>query len=626
VESAAEQPGDPAVLPCPLTWTILRMNLASPALSPIRFGPEIVAGGVTFRLWAPRQDRVVLVLNGDIRLRMAREPDGWHRLHVAETGPGTRYMFELDDGLLVPDPASRHQPHDVHGPSEVIDPARFVWTDQAWRGRPWHEAVIYELHVGAFTAAGTFNAAIERLDYLADLGVTAIELMPVAEFPGSRNWGYDGVLLFAPDACYGHPDDLKALVDAAHARGIMVLLDVVYNHFGPDGNYLAAYAPIFNDVHHTPWGAAVNYDADGSGTVREFVIQNAAFWIEQFHFDGLRLDAVHTIKDDSENHVLTEIPARLREFARGRAVHLVLENEMNEVSRLVRGDCGAPVQYTAQWNDDVHHVLHTAATGESAGYYQEYAGDTAKLGRALAEGFAFQGDLRSDRGRGGPSSALPPTAFVAFIQNHDQIGNRAFGERLTAIAPAEAVRALAGIYLLLPQIPMLFMGEEFGAAQPFPFFCDFAGDLAEAVRNGRRNEFARFPDFADPQRRETIPDPGAAATFAAAKLDWDAASGGAHARWLDLYRELLRIRHRDIIPRLAGMAGHAGRFEVIETAAVRVDWTLADGSRLTLLANLKSEPAAPTAVSQPVIWMAKPQDPSFAAWQVIWSLSGPADK
>jgi maltooligosyltrehalose trehalohydrolase len=604
------------------------MNLHTSAMSPIRFGPEFVARGVAFRLWAPRQQRVVLILNGDIRLQMARDEGGWHRLHVVGTGPGTRYMFELDDGLHVPDPASRHQPHDVHGPSEVIDASRFRWTDHAWRGRPWHEAVIYELHVGAFTAAGTFLAAIERLDYLAQLGVTAIELMPVAEFPGKRNWGYDGVLPFAPDASYGHPDDLKALVDAAHARGIMVLLDVVYNHFGPDGNYLAAYAPIFNDLHHTPWGAAVNYDAEGSETVREFVIQNAAFWIEQFHLDGLRLDAVHAIKDDSENHLLTEIPTRLREVAGGRTIHLVLENEENEVSRLLRGEHGAPVQYTAQWNDDVHHVLHTAATGESAGYYAEYAGDTAKLGRALAEGFAFQGDLMPYRGRarGEPSGALPPTAFVGFIQNHDQIGNRAFGDRLTAIAPKDAVRALAGIYLLLPQIPMLFMGEEFCAAQPFPFFCDFSGDLADAVRNGRRAEFARFPEFDDPQRREQIPDPGAAETFLSAKLDWDAADSGEHARWLALYRELLLIRHRDIIPRLAGIGGHAGRFEVIETAAVRVDWNLADNSRLSLLANLKSEPAAPTSsIPGRVIWTAQPQHTALAAWQAIWTLDAPAD-
>jgi maltooligosyltrehalose trehalohydrolase len=602
------------------------MDLPASALSPIRFGPEIAPGGVTFRLWAPHQARVILILNDDIRLQMQREQDGWHQLHVAETGPGTRYMFELDDGLRVPDPASRHQPHDVHGPSEVIDPARFRWTDHAWRGRPWHEAVIYELHVGAFTPAGTFRAAIERLDYLAELGITAIELMPVAEFPGSRNWGYDGVLLFAPDASYGHPDDLKALVDAAHARGLMVLLDVVYNHFGPDGNYLAAYAPIFNDLHHTPWGAAVNYDAEGSEMVREFVLQNAAFWIEQFHLDGLRLDAVHAIKDDSENHLLTEIPARLREAAPDRLIHLVLENEENEASRLLRGDQGQPVQYTAQWNDDVHHVLHTAATGESAGYYGEYAGDTTKLGRALAEGFAFQGDLMAYRGRarGEPSAALPSTAFVAFIQNHDQIGNRAFGERLTAIAPAEAVRALAGIYLLLPQVPMLFMGEEFGAAQPFPFFCDFAGELADAVRNGRRAEFARFPEFADPRRREQIPDPGATATFLSAKLDWDAANGGTHARWLELYRELLGIRHSEIIPRLAGASGHAGRFELIEPAAVRVDWTLADNSCLTLLANLKPNPAAPQpAIPGRAIWTAQPQRADLSAWQVIWSLAEP---
>lgn len=590
-----------------------------------RFGPQLVDGGVLFRLWAPKRPRVLLRLEGDSVARAMRQADdGWHLLEVPGAGPGSRYWFEFEDGLRVPDPASRFQPQDVHGPSEVIDPQRYRWRDQHWRGRPWHEAVIYELHIGAFTAAGTFQAAIERLDHLAELGVTAIELMPVAEFPGQRNWGYDGVLLFAPDASYGHPDDLKALVDAAHARGLMVLLDVVYNHFGPDGNYLAAYAPLFNDRHHTPWGAAVNYDGEGAALVREFMLQNAAFWIEEFHFDGLRLDAVHAIKDDSQNHLLTEIPHRLHTVANGRPIHLIIENEHNEVSRLLRGRDDRPVQYTAQWNDDVHHGLHTAATGESSGYYHDYAGDTAKLGRALAEGFAFQGELMTYRGgaRGEPSAALPPTAFVAFIQNHDQIGNRAFGERLTAIAPAAAVRALAGVYLLLPQIPMLFMGEEFDAPSPFPFFCDFQEPLATAVRDGRRAEFGRFPEFADPQQRELIPDPGAPETFASAKLDWTALAREPHAQWLALYRELLELRHRELIPRLCGIKGHAGRFELLEPAALRVHWRKADDSRLTLLANLKNQPAA--TISAPtgrVIWCAQPREQPSAPWQVIWTLS-----
>ncbi|MBB5048786.1 maltooligosyltrehalose trehalohydrolase [Rhodopseudomonas rhenobacensis] len=595
--------------------------------APTRFGPEIHDGGVLFRLWGPSQAKVELVIEGRGVLPMNRTEAGWHSLLVPGAGPGTRYRFRMADGLEVPDPASRYQPEDVHGPSEVVDAAAFAWSDQSWRGRPWEETVAYELHVGAFTEQGTFTAAIERLDYLAELGVTAIELMPVAEFPGARNWGYDGVLLFAPDASYGRPDDMKALVDAAHARGIMVFLDVVYNHFGPDGNYLSAYAPIFNDQHQTPWGAAVNYDAAGSKTVREFVIQNAIYWIDEFHLDGLRLDAVHAIKDDSDPHLLAEIPSRLRAGGINRPIHLMLENEENEVERLARDDDGEPLQYTAQWNDDLHHVLHTAASGERSGYYAEYAGDSEKLGRALAEGFAFQGDhMRySDRSRGQPSRHLPPTAFVGFIQNHDQIGNRAFGERLTAFAPATAVQAAAAVYLLLPQIPMLFMGEEFASSRPFPFFCDFAGDLADAIREGRRKEFARFPEFADPQMREAIPDPGAATTFEAAKLDWNEPLGGLHAEWLALYRTLLAIRHREIAPRLKAIGGNAGRFTVLDRLAVRVEWTLADGAQLTLIANLTDQPLP--GVSLPDgrrLWPTTPiETSSLGAWQVVWTISAP---
>ncbi|HEY0330057.1 MAG TPA: malto-oligosyltrehalose trehalohydrolase [Rhodopseudomonas sp.] len=601
-------------------------HVAPPA--PTRFGPEVHHdGGVLFRLWAPSQSEVALVLEADAPRTMHRTDLGWHSLLVPDARPGTRYRFRLADGLEVPDPASRYQPEDVHGPSEVVD-AAFAWSDRGWRGRPWEEAVVYELHVGAFTAEGTFAAAIERLDYLAELGVTAIELMPVAEFPGARNWGYDGVLLFAPDASYGRPDDMKALVDAAHARGIMVFLDVVYNHFGPDGNYLAAYAPIFNDQHQTPWGDAVNYDAAGSETVREFVIQNAIYWIDEFHLDGLRFDAVHAIKDDSDPHLLAEIPSRLRAGGLNRPIHLMLENEENEVARLARDVDGEPQQYTAQWNDDLHHVLHAAASGETSGYYAEYAGDTEKLGRALAEGFAFQGDhMRySDRSRGQPSRHLPPTAFVGFIQNHDQIGNRAFGDRLTSFAPAAAVEAAAAVYLLLPQIPMLFMGEEFGSSRPFPFFCDFSGALADAVREGRRKEFARFPEFADPKMREAIPDPGAAATFEAAKLDWNEPRSALHAQWLELYRALLAIRHREIIPRLKHIGGNSARFKVLGRLAVEIDWTLPGGAHLNLIANLSDQPLP--GVTPPGgrrLWPTTPvETASLPAWQVLWTLSDAA--
>jgi maltooligosyltrehalose trehalohydrolase len=425
----------------------------------------------------------------------------------------------------------------------------------------------------SFTEEGTFRSAIDCLDYLAGLGITALEIMPVADFPGNRNWGYDGVLLFAPDSSYGRPDDLKALVDAAHARRIMVFLDVVYNHFGPDGNYLPEYSPVFTERHKTPWGAAVNYDADGSHMVREFVIQNAIYWIVEFHFDGLRLDAVHAIKDDSDTHIVDELASRVRNASRGRQVHLLLENEENEAGPLERCD-GKPQFYTAQWNDDIHHVLHAAVTGEHTGYYADYTGDTEKLGRALAEGFAFQGEPMTFRGspRGEPSGHLPPTAFVSFIQNHDQVGNRAFGDRLTSVAPAEAVRAIIAIYLLLPQIPMLFMGEEFAASQPFPFFAHFEPELAEAVRKGRRAEFAKFPEFQDPRKRETIPDPTSEETFRSAKLNWQEATTGSHADHLVLYRDLLALRRREIVPRLKDIGGNAGSFQVLQEGAVCVRW------------------------------------------------------
>ena len=531
---------------------------------PTQAGAELLEdGGAAFRLWAPGAETVGLLIeaaasqktsretDGQGVLDMRKQADGWFSLTVPQAAAGTLYRFVLADGMKVPDPASRFQPRDVHGPSEVIDPNAYDWTVD-WRGRPWDEVVLYELHVGAFTDEGTFRAAAGKLDHLAALGVTAVEVMPVWDFPGRRNWGYDGVLPYAPDSSYGRPEDFKAFIEAAHRRGIAVLLDVVYNHFGPDGNYLPVYAPqFFTERHHTPWGAAVNYDGPGSQAVREFVINNALYWLEEYDLDGLRLDAVHAIIDDGPKHLLDELSERARAL-KDRPVHLVLENEDNEPKRLARQD-GKPARYTAQWNDDLHHVLHVAATGESSGYYADYtqpggAGDTGLLATALAEGFAYQGQMMPYRGseRGEPAGFLPPGAFVAFIQNHDQVGNRAFGDRLGQTAKPAAMRALAATYLLLPQTPMLFMGEEWGARQPFPFFCDFDGDLADAVREGRRSEFARFPEFQDPEQRERIPDPLAEATFASAKLDWSAIDQ-AH---LAHYTALLAARREHIAPLL----------------------------------------------------------------------------
>ncbi|WP_371136862.1 malto-oligosyltrehalose trehalohydrolase [Falsiroseomonas sp.] len=587
------------------------------------FGATLLpGGGVRFRLWAPAHDRVGLECDGTPPQPMRQEPGGWHGLDVALAGAGTRYRFVLPDGLRVPDPASRHQPEDVHGPSEVVDPAAHRWTDAAWRGRPWAEAVVYELHIGAFTPEGSFRAAIERLPHLAALGVTALQIMPVADFPGGRNWGYDGVLPFAPDASYGRPEDLKALVQAAHGLGLMVLLDVVYNHFGPEGAYLHAIAPqAFTDRHSTPWGAALNFDGPDSAPVRDYFIHNALYWIEEFHLDGLRLDAVHAILDDSPRHVLDELAERVRAAVPGRHVHLVLENEENQAGRLV------PQHYTAQWNDDAHHVLHVAATGERSGYYADYQGNTELLGRALAEGFAFQGQMMPYRGhpRGEPSAGLPPTAFIAFLQNHDQIGNRAFGDRLSHIAPKAALRAVASVALLLPQIPMLFMGEEWAAAQPFPFFCDFGPDLADAVREGRRAEFARFPEFADPVTRERIPDPLAEGTFASAKLGWEDMAKPDHAETLAWHRAILAVRHAEIIPRLPGIR-RGGSWRVLAPGAVEIMWSLEAGGTLRLRANLSDTAIADPAISgNPeagrVIWQ---EGQGVGPWSTRWSIEDPA--
>jgi malto-oligosyltrehalose trehalohydrolase len=564
------------------------------------FGAELVPDGVRFRLWAPKAREVAVALpdavqatGGQPLYPMQRAKGGWFALTTGAAKAGSRYQFAVGN-LLVPDPASRHQPDDVHGPSMVIDPGAYDWSQVAWRGRPWEEIVIYELHVGTFGETGDFAGVERHLDHLAALGVTALELLPIADFPGARNWGYDGVLLYAPDSRYGTPDDLKRLVEACHARGLCLFLDVVYNHFGPDGNYLSVYAPsFFTSRHETPWGAAINFDGADSRTVRDFYIENALYWLEEFQLDGLRFDAVHAIVDDGVPNILAEIAETVRRrIPPSRHVHLILENDRNQAHLLsrregARGD--AVPLYTAQWNDDVHHALRVVTSGQTGGYYADYAdAPAAHLGRALAEGFAYQGEPSRHRGgerRGEPSTRLPPTAFVSFIQNHDQVGNDAFGRRLQHLAPPPAVRAAAATYLLAPQIPLLFQGEEWGADRPFAFFCDFGAELGEAVRNGRRREFARFPEFADARRREEIPDPTAPATFEAARLDWSRIAQPPHAEWLRFYRELLVLRARTIVPRLPGIGGQAGSYRVLGDKAVEVRWTLADGAQLTLLAN-----------------------------------------
>jgi len=597
------------------------------------FGSACGTNGVRFRLWAPAAASVELQLEctGDWKhIPLAATGAGWFGLCTDEARPGSCYRYWIDGKVAVPDPASRHQRDDVHGPSEVIDPHAYDWQDETWRGRPWHEAVLYELHIGAFTPAGTFEAAAQRLPYLRDLGVTAIELMPVADFAGARNWGYDGVLPFAPEQRYGRPDDLKHLVDAAHRLGLMVLLDVVYNHFGPEGNYLHLYAPdFFSRRHQTPWGAAINFDGARSRFVREFFIHNALYWLEEFHFDGLRFDAVHAICDDSHPHIRTELAEAVRHGpGRMRHVHLVLENDDNAARYLRREANGAAGCYDAQWNDDTHHALHVLLTGECDGYYADYLDQPERrLGRALTEGFAYQGEHSAFRGRprGERSRDLPPTAFVAFLQNHDQIGNRAFGERLTTLAAPEALRAALALLLLAPSIPMLFMGEEFGCTRPFPFFCDFTGELAHAVTTGRRSEFASFARSWGAQRIDAIPDPNAESTFALAVLDWAALNQPEHAAWHAFVRDLLTVRQREIIPRLPALA--SGKFTVIGRAALRLEWSCTDGSRLVAVANLGPETLAMQIPFAEVSIHVCPhgaidemRNGRLPAWSVAWSI------
>jgi malto-oligosyltrehalose trehalohydrolase len=572
------------------------------------FGAEVLpAGGVRFRLWAPGARQVDLSFEGQF-LPLSAKGDGWFELVHPKAKAGGRYCYRIDGRHEVPDPASRFQPRDAEGPSEVIDPGAFDWQDAGWQGMPWTQAVIYELHVGAFSSRGAFSGVAEKLPYLRELGVTALELMPLADFCGRRNWGYDGVLPYAPDSRYGRPEALKALVQAAHQAGLMVFLDVVYNHFGPKGNFLHLYAPqFFTERHKTPWGAAIDF---GQRAVRDYFIHNALYWLEEYHFDGLRFDAVHAIRDDSQVHILEELGEKIRErFRDERHVHLVLENDANQARFL------GPGKYDAQWNDDSHHGYHVLATGESDGYYAAYADAPARhLARCLAEGFAYQGEVSpfSEEPRGEPSAHLPPACFVDFMQNHDQVGNRAHGERLASLSEAEKLRTLTSILLLAPSPPMLFMGEEWGCKQPFLYFCDFAGELGEAIRKGRRDEFARFAAFADAKARARIPDPLAEQTFKRSVLRWKDARSAEGRDWLSHYRGLLAIRKDEIASRPFG----PGRYRMLSERAFEVGW---EGG-LALLANCGDAPVeVETLPAGTCFWGAGQR--TLEPWTVSWWLS-----
>jgi maltooligosyltrehalose trehalohydrolase len=585
------------------------------------FGPTLTREGATFRLWAPAARSVELLL--DRAHPMTCGTNGWFALTVVGVGVGARYRFRIDGELEIPDPVSAFQPEDVFGPSEVVDFSTFQWKTGDWHGRPWAEAVICELHVGAFTSQGTFHAAIEKLDDLADTGFTAIELMPIADFHGRWNWGYDGVLLYAPDHSYGRPEDLMALIDAAHARGLMVFLDVVYNHFGPEGNYLHRIAPLFfTEHHHTPWGAAIDYRVP---QVREFAIENALHWLDHYRFDGLRLDAVHAIVEPGAPHILNELNRRVGVLAResGRLIHLVLENDDNRASFLDPAAAVPAGQYRAQWNDDYHHAWHVLLTGESHGYYRDYVDAPRRhLARTLSEGFAYQGEASSHRGgapRGEDSSDLPPTAFVTFLQNHDQIGNRPHGDRVAAGVALDALRAALAVTLLAPMPVLLFMGEDWASLRPFPFFCDFAGDLGEAVRQGRRREFAEaYGNLA-----AAVPDPLARATFDAAKLDWEARHLPQSSAWRAMVRTLLAIRQSDIVPYFAHSVERRAR---AAGNIISARWTGTADRTLHLIANAGADDAMPDMLDPGLrlkgraIWGGTPPD-RLPPWSVYWSIA-----
>jgi maltooligosyltrehalose trehalohydrolase len=546
---------------------------------------------------------------------MHRLPGGWYQIASAAAHAGTRYKFRVDDDVEVPDPASAFQPEDVFGPSEVIDHG-YPWQQADWRGRPWHEAAILELHVGTFTPQGTFRSAIPKLEAIARTGFTAIELMPVADFFGRWNWGYDGVLPFAPDSVYGRPDDLKALVDAAHAHGLMVFLDVVYNHFGPEGNFIARYAPqFFASDKHTPWGAAIDFSVP---EVRAFVIENVLHWLDNYRFDGLRLDAAHAIVEPGDPSILTDISKAAGILAERtqRRIHLILENERGDPSLL--DPLGDPPRgkYRAQWNDDYHHAWHVLLTGEHHGYYRDYALDPVRsIVRALQPGFAHQGEASVDRNgifRGHDGGHLPPTSLVSFLQNHDQIGNRPGGERLDVLAPAAAIEAGLAVLLLAPMPPLLFMGQEWGESRPFPFFCDFRGALADAVRAGRRKEFRRTNE---PNTIRWI-DPMAEQTFRAAVLDWDVTREPPYAERYSLVRRLLELRKQHIVPRL-GQTTQWRAEAAADGPVVAAAWRL-DGGTLRLKANLSEREIRGEPPPGRAIWN-KADRGVLPPWSVLWT-------
>jgi maltooligosyltrehalose trehalohydrolase len=574
-------------------------------------------GGTHFRVWAPRRKRVALHLEAvgggqPLAIEMEHEGDGYYSAYAEQARPGSLYRFRLDDDdYLYPDPASRFQPAGPHGASCVVDPNSFQWTDQAWTGRDLHGQVIYEMHVGTFTREGTWRAAARELAELAALGITVIEMMPVSEFPGKFGWGYDGVALFSPTRLYGEPDDLRRFINQAHTLGISVILDVVYNHLGPDGNYLSQFAEdYFTKEHQTEWGDAINFDGANSGPVREFFIANAVYWIKEFHLDGLRLDATQSIRDDSAQHILGAITREVRRAGRGRRTIIVGENEPQEVKMLSPQEEGGH-GLDALWNDDFHHSAHVALTGRHEAYYSDYRGRPQEFISLLKWGFLYQGQRYKwqRKRRGTPTFGLEPSRFVVFLENHDQIANSGRGERLHQLTGPALYRALTALMLLAPNTPMLFQGQEFAASTPFYYFADHKRELAELVRKGRVEFLAQFRSIATTQMRACLVDPASPEAFERSKLDLGERERNRPV--YEMHRDLLRLRREDTV--FSAQRGRGLDGAVLSDAAFVLRFFGEGGDDRLLLVNLGLDlnlNPAPEPLLAP---------PAGMIWTLLWS-------
>jgi maltooligosyltrehalose trehalohydrolase len=586
-----------------------------PVLRRLPIGAEVIEGGVHFRVWAPKATRLAVVV-GEAEHALTADGEQYFAGLVPGVGAGARYRFRIDDDATpLPDPASRFQPEGPHGPSEVVDPARFEWTDGAWRGRALAGQVIYEMHVGTFTREGTWAAAMRELEELAGAGLTALELMPVADFPGRFGWGYDGVNLFAPTRLYGAPDDFRRFVDHAHRLGLAVILDVVYNHVGPDGNYLKRFADAYGtDRYANEWGEAINFDGDDAGPVREFFLANAGFWIDEYHLDGLRLDATQQMFDASPDPIVAAIVRRIAAAARERATIVIAENEPQD-ARLARPPARGGFGVDGLWNDDFHHSAHVVATGQREAYYLDYRGTPQELVSAVKWGFLSQGQRYAwqNKPRGRPAFDLPPAAFVDYLQNHDQVANSAHGARLHALTSPGRYRALTALLLLGPGTPMLFQGQEFAASTPFLFFADHVPQLAGAIRKGRREFLSQFPGLATPEVQACLADPSAPETFERCRLDLTERT--RHAWAYRLHRDLLRLRREDGV---FGTRAHRhvdGAVLGPDAFVLRFFGGHADdsGDDRLLLVNLGRELYLTEAL-EPLL-----APPEGRAWQVVWS-------